>query len=657
MEIEGADEEITCGGVESSNGITKKSMPTVSGGTRPPDSGMVCSMADKGTHGQEGETAADPEMRWEEGVTWAVLAEEIKSMPVNDNAAERDEAEIREIDLDIDKQRGHWAKQCPNKRPVGEGRPRGEDDRSVPPPPAPVDQVDRAEDVSSSSTTAPHEGFLPVVRGRARDGLGMARRERRSDGDKKRHQGKSGSKNKTTKELPLLPDLSIPSEVAVTARLGILPQGSFHTLCSTPVEPPTEKNPFWSNMTVLSQRNKIVSLGHMVPFTGDSPLQEFSRRSPKKKDYLVGMSVSSSSRLKAGPGLGPGAVAHKRWALGTMDHNGCRLSDSRESSLGSACSYRRERKHREDSLSQALVGDGQWHITGDFNQVEVEEDARSAATVIAGREERLETFRACLERNGMGRCPSFANLSRRWEIEHVQTDWLNRWRYLWQGLSNLLLKTWFWRILNLGLHTNSQAQKWGVSDGLCFMCNQAEETLDHLLWLCRRLSDRTEWVQSSLLGTQSPSTSLLQVIDRVLSTHKVCPAELVLLGETCWITWLERNAFLFEARMHLTPSKQILEESVRKSNTLINRSRRSDKVEIQRKVEQVFHEAETQLHLQAARTKAVQEIIREAARDDSQLSLPRLLESNHSQTQSTTSSASTSEGEASLTSMSTSTFT
>ncbi|KAL3696476.1 hypothetical protein R1sor_010552 [Riccia sorocarpa] len=518
-------------------------MPTLSGGTRPPDSGVARSMADKGvmrdvrqpsanppafqawsrfrandhllgenrqtefgglqaigTQGQTGETAAAPEVRWEEGVMWAVLAEELESMPISDNAAESDEADILEIDLDIEKasarlgkirktaikrylqpvvytrlpdlcyacqQRGHWAKQCPNKRPVGEGRSRGEDVRSVPPPLDPVDQMDRAEDGSSSSTTAPQEGFLPMgsrsgSRRSGKDSKGEKRKsvssnrfhilaqddqvnsvelneaensldvnvgitsldvqsshaviqeiakpdeqmgERKrtfiatkmqdgpetSDGrrrsmeteklvhlesfsrlldlqmvaettpslpevvpdqtEAKRLQRKSGSKNKTTKEIPSLPDLSFPSKVA-KAKLGSLPQGSFPTLCSTPIEPQTERNPFWSNMTVLSQRNKIVSLGHVVPFTGDSPLHEFSGRSPKKEESLVGMSVPSSSRLKAGPGLGSGAAAHKRRALGTMDHNGCRLSDSRESSLGSACSYRRERKHREDSLSQ-----------------------------------------------------------------------------------------------------------------------------------------------------------------------------------------------------------------------------------------------------------------------------------------------------------------
>ncbi|KAL3697338.1 hypothetical protein R1sor_011414 [Riccia sorocarpa] len=210
-------------------------------------------------------------------------------------------------------------------------------------------------------------------------------------------------------------------------------------------------------------------------------------------------------------------------------------------------------------------------------------------------------------------CPSFANLSRRWTVEHDQLDWMKRWRLLWQGSSPLRVKTWFWRILNLGLHTNSQAKKWGVSDGLCFMCNQEEETLEHMLWSCRRLSERTKWVQYSIVGSHTPSMSFLSIIDWSLKKHSKIPAVLLLLGETCWHTWLERNDFLFRGRMHLAPARKILEEATCKMASLIRRSRSTNTEDLKRGTDQVFEEADRQLQLQGARASSIRAIIQEAA--------------------------------------------
>ncbi|KAL3701411.1 hypothetical protein R1sor_019433 [Riccia sorocarpa] len=124
-----------------------------------------------------------------------------------------------------------------------------------------------------------------------------------------------------------------------------------------------EKNPFWSNMSVLSQRNKSVSLGHMVPFSGEVAAPDIQGRKPKKKEGVPGSVSSGGIRSKGGTENSEGKglestrgekAAEKRRALGEMDHNGCRLNAYREAQEDSATIFDRDRKKRDEGLSQVL---------------------------------------------------------------------------------------------------------------------------------------------------------------------------------------------------------------------------------------------------------------------------------------------------------------
>ncbi|KAL3681233.1 hypothetical protein R1sor_024189 [Riccia sorocarpa] len=137
-------------------------------------------------------------------------------------------------------------------------------------------------------------------------------------------------------------------------------------------------------------------------------------------------------------------------------------------------------------------------------------------------------------------------LNRGWETVAEPDVWKWRWQKLWSGISFLREKIWCWRLLQLGLPTLERAKKWGVSDGLCPMCSGDLENIDHLMWGCRMIQNRVEWLQEFVFPTENRSGGLLQAIDDCLRIHDSCPVNLLLLLEHCRSCWNERNKFVFE---------------------------------------------------------------------------------------------------------------
>ncbi|KAL3680951.1 hypothetical protein R1sor_023907 [Riccia sorocarpa] len=78
------------------------------------------------------------------------------------------------------------------------------------------------------------------------------------------------------------------------------------------------------------------------------------------------------------------------------------------------------------------------------------------------------------------------------------------------------------------------------------MCSGDLETIDHLMWGCRMIQNRVEWLQEFVFPTENKSGGLLQAIDDCLRIHGSCPVNLLLLLEHCKCCWNERNKFVFE---------------------------------------------------------------------------------------------------------------
>ncbi|KAL3682953.1 hypothetical protein R1sor_000975 [Riccia sorocarpa] len=102
------------------------------------------------------------------------------------------------------------------------------------------------------------------------------------------------------------------------------------------------ENPFASHFRVIKDSEQNVGLGQEVMFKGEFTKKLRAGRGPKQKGVgRVSPSVAGDT-YKA---------AEKRRALGSLDPNGCRLA-RRESSQDTEDEGRRERKLRDDGLSQ-----------------------------------------------------------------------------------------------------------------------------------------------------------------------------------------------------------------------------------------------------------------------------------------------------------------
>ncbi|KAL3696936.1 hypothetical protein R1sor_011012 [Riccia sorocarpa] len=98
-----------------------------------------------------------------------------------------------------------------------------------------------------------------------------------------------------------------------------------------------ELNPFVSICSVLNAETHKIELGHQVSFSGHTMFPRIGR-GPKQKEFK-GQEITRR-------------VANKRRALGGLDYNGFRLAERREVSVDSKDANGRERKLRDDGLSQ-----------------------------------------------------------------------------------------------------------------------------------------------------------------------------------------------------------------------------------------------------------------------------------------------------------------
>ncbi|KAL3676175.1 hypothetical protein R1sor_026123 [Riccia sorocarpa] len=148
----------------------------------------------------------------------------------------------------------------------------------------------------------------------------------------------------------------------------------------------------------------------------------------------------------------------------------------------------------------------------------------------------------------------FQCLSKSWGVLDTDEVWKERWRLLWHAKH----KSWMWRTLLRGFPTLERLAKWRMSDGRCVLCQQEEETLEHLMWNCGKLRGRVYWISEVILGPGIGNPSLLQVLDKCLQEHKGNPVLFILLYEHCRTSWLERNAVVFNNDHQFKAASQIV---------------------------------------------------------------------------------------------------
>ncbi|KAL3698682.1 hypothetical protein R1sor_012758 [Riccia sorocarpa] len=113
------------------------------------------------------------------------------------------------------------------------------------------------------------------------------------------------------------------------------------------------ENPFSSWHSVLSPSNGENQ--REVVFEGYTEMAEWAGRGPKKKDGMFSRpGLGPKTRSQAGLRAAEGGVADKRRALGSLDHNGCRVADRHELTTDLERSQIRERKSRDDGLNQEV---------------------------------------------------------------------------------------------------------------------------------------------------------------------------------------------------------------------------------------------------------------------------------------------------------------
>ncbi|KAL3698494.1 hypothetical protein R1sor_012570 [Riccia sorocarpa] len=156
-----------------------------------------------------------------------------------------------------------------------------------------------------------------------------------------------------------------------------------------------------------------------------------------------------------------------------------------------------------------------------------------------------------------GKTPVYRELSRWWGVQADSARWTWRWVKLWKCSVIPRKKIWLWRVLQQGLLTYDRLKKWGLEDGVCTLCGMEDESIEHMLWTCRRLRTRVEWVMTSLLNGQRRSLTLLQALDMALGQSRH-PAAVMLISEHCWQSWKERNLWVFQGERKVLLSRQLL---------------------------------------------------------------------------------------------------
>ncbi|KAL3698681.1 hypothetical protein R1sor_012757 [Riccia sorocarpa] len=235
--------------------------------------------------------------------------------------------------------------------------------------------------------------------------------------------------------------------------------------------------------------------------------------------------------------------------------------------------------------------------------------------------------------------PTFKGLSSRWGVPVDTEEWRLRWNRLWGEGSLLKHKLWFWRILNRGFPTLSRAKHWGVSDGVCQLCTEEVETVNHLFWDCRKLRDHVEWIALSI-GTDDRHQTLLQIVDSALLSHKSNPAMLVLLYMFLNAVWKNRNSFVFEQTLVSIKPLGIVQMAEGIVRGILRKRHESSRLPAQLKASECFGKARDAFSMLSDRRRNMELILQGIEPDYDWREDPGRLSDSNSQEQTSSSSSS-----------------
>ncbi|KAL3677843.1 hypothetical protein R1sor_020799 [Riccia sorocarpa] len=147
----------------------------------------------------------------------------------------------------------------------------------------------------------------------------------------------------------------------------------------------------------------------------------------------------------------------------------------------------------------------------------------------------------------------------KWNHQSLILTWKQRWKLLWEAPIHHRRRVWLWRILQRGLFTNSRAAEMGHQDGNCKRCISLEESLEHILWDCRKtVGRRGKLVELTEAGRRV--SNILEWIDTGLLKSQFNPASILVCILYCWSTWRERNEWQFQHKHTHRPIGNILKE-------------------------------------------------------------------------------------------------
>ncbi|KAL3692125.1 hypothetical protein R1sor_005776 [Riccia sorocarpa] len=135
-------------------------------------------------------------------------------------------------------------------------------------------------------------------------------------------------------------------------------------------------------------------------------------------------------------------------------------------------------------------------------------------------------------------------MEEKWQGQSHLISWKQRWKLLWVVPIPYRRRIWLWRILQRGFFTKKRAADMGFQDGTCKRCVTSQESVEHILWSCRKTADRRRHLVQ-LTCPDIQITSLLEWIDVTLRNAQRNPASLLVCINYCWTAWRERNEWQF----------------------------------------------------------------------------------------------------------------
>jgi hypothetical protein len=136
-----------------------------------------------------------------------------------------------------------------------------------------------------------------------------------------------------------------------------------------------------------------------------------------------------------------------------------------------------------------------------------------------------------------------------------------------------------------GFFTNTRGSLWGVCQESCPICGLAPETTAHLFFECPEVKRR--WVKILRIIRNSEMAfgrvaNAFELVAAAVRKHVVNPVMLILVAETVWSTWVERNVRVFQGQSSRMPIQVIFKNVATKLEALESATENRKKLTILR---------------------------------------------------------------------------